>query len=119
VIGRRWLPPVLWAAFILVLTSIPGADIPSIGIEHVDKLVHFTMYGILGWLAARAFWRGRARRVAVIIGIAIAAFGAFDEWHQQFIPGRSMELLDWSADTLGAATGVTVAVIRRPRGPHT
>ena len=37
--------------------------------------------------------------------LAIAAFGAVDEWHQQFIPRRSMSLHDWFADSAGALLG--------------
>ncbi len=36
------------------------------------------------------------------VGVA-SAFGASDEWHQSFVPGRSAELADWVADTAGAA----------------
>ncbi|HXY31879.1 MAG TPA: VanZ family protein [Gemmatimonadaceae bacterium] len=111
----RWVPPLLWAAFILVLTSIPGSMIPSVGIPNLDKLVHLTLYGVLGLLTARAVWRPGAKRVALTVALGISLFGALDEWHQQFIPGRSMEVLDWTADTLGAACGIAVASILRGR----
>jgi VanZ family protein len=49
---------------------------------------------------------------SVVLAIAFAmAFGAFDEWHQQLIPGRSTELADWVADSIGAAVGASVAAI--------
>ena len=38
-------------------------------------------------------------------------FGVSDEVHQSFTPGRSMEIADWVADTLGA----TVAVLAYTR----
>ena len=34
------------------------------------------------------------------------AFGAVDEWHQSFTPGRTTELIDWLFDALGAAAAV-------------
>ena len=101
--SRRWLPPTLWAAFILILTSIPGSHIPVLPFRNFDKVVHLTIYGVLGWLTARAWLSGpRATAVALLAILAISFFGAMDEWHQQFIPQRSMDLLDWAADTTGA-----------------
>lgn len=110
--SRRWLPPTLWAAFILILTSIPGSHIPVLPIRNLDKVVHLTIYGILGWLTARAWANGsRATAVAMVAIAAISFFGAMDEWHQQFIPQRSMDLLDWAADTTGAAAGILLALL--------
>ncbi len=119
--ARRWGPPAVWAALMLVLTSLPGSALPQVDGRGLDKLVHLTLYAILGWLATRATEaRGvRAWRRALAIVAGIALFAAADEWHQQFIPGRSMELLDWISDTAGAALGaaarvaMTTAALRR------
>jgi VanZ family protein len=114
--ARRWLPPLVWAACILVTTSIPGAHLPRVDVPGLDKAVHLGLYGVLGWLAARAVWtRGGGARDAAFAFVAIAVFGALDEWHQQFIPGRSMEFLDWVADSTGALAGVAVAALTRRR----
>ena len=37
---------------------------------------------------------------------AVSCFGATDEWHQLFVPGRSCELGDWVADSLGGGLGL-------------
>ena len=114
--SRRWLPPILWAAFILILTSIPGSHIPVLPIRNFDKVVHLTIYGVLGWLTARAWMNGsRALAVAMLAIAAISLFGAMDEWHQQFIPQRSMDILDWAADTTGATAGIVLALVRARR----
>jgi VanZ family protein len=107
---RRWAPPTVWAAIILILTSLPGADIPRLNFADADKLAHGTLYAILGLLSVRA--SGRPRRpawVLVIVLGSVALLGALDEWHQQFISGRCVEFLDWVADCLGAAVGVVAA----------
>jgi VanZ family protein len=40
-----------------------------------------------------------------ILAIGITSlYGASDEFHQFFTPNRSVEILDWLADTAGAAT---------------
>ena len=109
--SQRWLPPLLWAAFILILTSIPGSHLPVLPAHNFDKIVHLAIYGVLGWLTARA-WSGGSRALAAALAVVvlISCFGALDEWHQQFIPQRSMDLLDWAADTAGATIGVLLAI---------
>ena len=113
---RQWGPPVLWAAFILLLTSIPGSDLPRVSFmsfRDSDKLVHAAMYAIFAWLATRTLLRtGRPlHQVILVVLLGIALFAAADEWHQQFIPGRSMDAFDWLADFSGAAIGTLVAVV--------
>jgi VanZ family protein len=105
------LPPLLWAALILILTSIPGSHLPVLPFRNFDKIVHLTIYGVLGWLTARAWANGSRISAVALAAIAlISCFGALDEWHQQFIPRRSTDLLDWTADTTGAAIGVMLAI---------
>ena len=36
------------------------------------------------------------------IGVA-SLYGITDEWHQYYVPGRFSDVMDWIADTLGAA----------------
>jgi VanZ family protein len=113
---RQWGPPVFWAAFILLLTSIPGSDLPHVGFMSFhasDKLVHCTMYGIFAWLATRSLVRAGRPLIqsVVLVMLGIALFGALDEWHQQFIPGRSMDVLDWLADLSGATIGTLLAAV--------
>lgn len=114
--ARQWWPPALWAAFILLLTSVPGSDLPHLSFlsfHSIDKVVHGTMYGIFAWLATRSLVRaGRPVGQAILIVVlGIAIFGAVDEWHQQFIPGRSMDMFDWMADVSGAIIGTSAAVM--------
>lgn len=113
---RQWGPPALWAAFILLLTSIPGSDIPHVSFmsfRDSDKLVHGTMYAIFAFLAVRSLLRaGRPLLQAVlVVMVGIAIFAALDEWHQQFIPGRSMDVFDWLADISGATIGTLAATM--------
>ena len=106
---RRWLPPAMWAGFILVLTSIPTLpDVTGgIPIPHIDKVVHLFLYAVLGWLVTRTLrTRHFASLGAALIGIAV--FGVLDEWHQQFF-GRDPNLVDWIADVIGASLGIAAA----------
>ncbi|HEX5831679.1 MAG TPA: VanZ family protein [Gemmatimonadaceae bacterium] len=110
----HWLPALLWAVGVLVITSIPNARVPSA--PHLDKVGHFAMYLGLGALVARALRpRARAATVAAATLMGIAAFAALDEVHQRFVPGRSASHADWVADVLGAGVGVlvTTTALRR------
>jgi VanZ family protein len=70
-------------------------------------IAHFGFYGVMGFLFV--LWRretGAGAAAAVICtSIFAALLGAVDEFHQQWIPGRSMELLDWAADFAGGTAG--------------
>jgi hypothetical protein len=105
----RWLPPILWAALILVGTSWPSISVGPDDTVGLDKVMHFVAYGMLGLLVRRALVAPSSLGVGVLIVLALSAFGAADEWHQAFILGRSASVFDWIADTLGAATGVLAA----------
>jgi VanZ family protein len=106
----RWWPPVAWAVCILVATWIPGATLPRVNAPPgTDKVVHFLFFAVLGYLTLASMrGRGNVRAVLVVL-IVIAMFGAMDEYVQQFIPGRSMELFDWLADLAGASVGLMLS----------
>lgn len=85
------------------------------GFSGADKLVHGAFYGILAALVVRAMLRiGGWKRLATT-AIALSAFGAVDEWHQGFIPGRSPSIADWGADSIGALVGLLTATAARQR----
>jgi VanZ family protein len=89
----------------LLLTSVPGSAIPRPLIPY-DKVVHFTAYGLFAVLLTRAIFQVGALWRSVLFTLVIAAaFGAADEWHQRFVPGRRTDLADWRADFIGAAGG--------------
>ena len=49
--------------------------------------------------------------------IFAALLGAVDEFHQQWIPGRSMEFLDWAADFAGGTAGGFCSAVAASRIP--
>ena len=95
-----------WVALTLTLTSIPNPEFAS-SFPGADKIAHFGFYGVAGFLFV--LWRreiGTGSAMAVVWAAIFAALlGAVDEFHQQWIPGRSMELLDWVADFAGGTAG--------------
>lgn len=96
-----WLPAVAWAATIYWLSSRPTVPAPEI--PNVDKVAHFGAYAVFGALLSFAAERSR---LPVLAAVAIGVlYGASDEIHQMYVPGRSPDVLDWAAD----AAGVTAA----------
>lgn len=98
---RLWGPAVLWAALLFALSSRSALPLPQP--SGIDKVEHFAAYAVLGALLARA-----SSGSGVWLGWAILAgllFGASDEWHQAFVPGRDSSALDWVADAFGTLAG--------------
>ena len=107
-----WVPALAWAGLIFLLSSQPSPAVQPPSIPHGDKLAHAGAYAILAWLAARALLAGgtapaRALLLAVLLG---SLYGASDELHQSFVPGRDADPLDWAADAAGALLGAAAAV---------
>jgi hypothetical protein len=92
---------VLLAAAIIVASG--RGEVAAPPVLDFDKIAHFSIYGLLATLVARAWFDGRRLWWAVLI---VSLFGMSDEWHQSFTPGRSVEVLDWLADTAGACLAV-------------
>jgi VanZ family protein len=92
-----------WCSSLSTIPSPPGA----LSYYHI----HIAAYAGLAILTARALARGRMQRVTayVVIGaIAISSlYGVTDEYHQLFVPGRTFDVRDIFADTLGAAAGAS------------
>ena len=110
-------PIVLWMGTIFALSS--QSTLPTPNVSHFDKFAHASVYGALGLLFARAFrGYGRLPWTAFALGVLAASlYGATDEVHQMFTPGRSPDVFDWVADTLGASAGAGVWLwffLRRP-----
>lgn len=95
-----------WMGVIFYFSSQTG---DQVGIPSPwDKFVHAGVYGLLGWLLARA--TGKAAW-----GWALAVlYGVSDEFHQHFVPGRQADVLDLLADAVGAFLGSRLA-LQKPR----
>jgi len=90
------------------------SDIPGpIGSWFSDTNLHMACYGGFALFVLRALARGRW--TGVTVGVVTAAwllatlYGASDEWHQMYVPGRSPELRDLVNDAVGALVAVGAA----------
>lgn len=91
---------------ILLLTLMPSDGIPSVGIPHIDKVVHFLMFGAFSsvMLFDYSRFRGRLNKWQVITAalISTAAGGAIELLQMSMGMGRGAEWGDFIADALGA-----------------
>ena len=74
------------------------------GFQH--RLAHLAAFGLVGLLAGWAF-HGIPRAVFWAV-LLTSVFGATDEWHQSFTPGRRAAIDDWAMDTASAAIALYV-----------
>jgi VanZ family protein len=99
-----WAPVALLLAYEFYLSS--QSRLPTFGIllPHFDKLAHSTYFFLTGTFFMRAARFGEAwtaRRSALVLVAGGFLYGCLDEFHQSFVPGRSVEAADVLADTLG------------------
>lgn len=106
----------LWALFILVLTLLPGSNMPKTTILSFDKIAHFGIFCMLFLLLAVGFTKQYTfrplKKKPVEFAFALSvAYGVVIEIIQIFIPGRSFELLDVVANSIGVGLGLGVFYI--------
>lgn len=113
---KIWGPAALWAAVLFLLSALPGVDaaVPFL-FPGADKVAHFVLYAVLGGCLAWGRWRGGSAIPVWTLVAAGVAYGASDEWHQSFVPGRDPSVGDWTADTLGVVLGYMIfsSILRR------
>lgn len=103
-----WFPVLIYCVIIFIVSSMQRPPIPDIDIPNFDKFLHMVEYGILSYLTIRALTGSEVRlpRGGLIMLAVIFAtlYGASDEIHQIFVPGKSADILDLLADFIGAST---------------
>jgi VanZ family protein len=124
-LARYWLPLLAWMGMIFYLSAQPNLPSPP-ELWLVTLLAtgaHFGLYALLAfwwWRALRSLQRGPSGReergkVVLLLAFLISVlYGASDEFHQSFVPGRDPSLLDLLVDAAGAAMALWV-IWRRQR----
>lgn len=107
---RTWIPALVWALFILLLTLMPAQVVPGgglLGRYHLDKVVHAVLFGVFLVLLVRALGWGAGREQGgawrLFLGALLAiAYGALTEVLQELTgAGRRGDVWDLVADALG------------------
>ncbi len=98
-------PWLLMMILITIESSLTGFELPPLGLEIEDKLIHALVFGVLGWLIARGFHLEKKPvlnrhfvTIAIVLGLA---FAVSDEFHQSLVSGRDADVLDLVADWVG------------------
>jgi VanZ family protein len=103
-----------WLLTMVALSSTP--DLPTLKLRtsgseiRLDYFIHFCEYGLLAFLA---FLSSVNKNLAMslkkytFITLALSLFAFIDEYHQIFIPGRTVNI----KDTISNLTGIFTALI--------
>jgi len=91
--------------------GVPGSDIPPL-FPYQDVVYHFTIYLLLAFSFARALSRTNTDisilKVFIFTVVFVLFYGISDEFHQSFVPNRSVSGFDVFIDTLGGFSGAII-----------
>jgi VanZ family protein len=104
-----YVPLAIYWIALLIGTSLPTVSVPSVAFG--DKIAHFAAYLILSALLSLSLLFQNKNDMlkskhTIWAFIIVSFYGGLDEIHQGFIPGRSQDIFDWLADSIGALAGV-------------
>ncbi|MCS7463351.1 VanZ family protein [Paenibacillus doosanensis] len=119
---------ILWCVMIFCITSSPAATSTSTSsvirseiqakpatIHKIDfgvrKAAHVTLFGVLAVLLYTAI--GERKVAAVTAWIGATLYGATDEIHQMFAPGRTPSVTDVGIDSAGALAALILFYLLR------
>ena len=100
-------PAALYYAFIFYLSS-RSYDI-KIDILFFDRVIHLVEFAFLGFLISFGYFMSLKSSLmikAVLTTCSGILLGGLDEFHQYFIPRRSVEFFDVIADAVGILIGL-------------
>ncbi|MCX6767198.1 MAG: VanZ family protein [Candidatus Micrarchaeota archaeon] len=113
-LASAWLPVALYMAVIFYFSSMPLPPTAEAGVLS-NKILHVVEYAGLGLLVARAAKKhgleNPSLRLVVLAFVFAFAYGASDEIHQFFVPGRHMAFTDALLDSFGGLIGGTINVV--------
>jgi len=106
-------PAFVWAGVIFYVSSIPGDKLPHIVHYFNDKFLHtvfFCIFGILIYRFLNSFQSPdifRWKNIVIEI-LIVSMYGVSDEFHQSFVPGRTVDVKDATADAFGGLLAALV-----------
>ncbi len=124
---RYFWPAGLWVFIVLLLTGLPGNDLPTLSsfwdAFQPDKIVHMGMFGLLFLLlSGGSFYKGgkvpvSKKLIYTYLFIAIALGGTIELLQKWVFIGRDCDIYDWIADTIGVLLALVFyyVVIENPK----
>ncbi len=108
--GKNIIVLILWTLFLLgvLLAPIGGSVIPgSLRFEHFDKVVHFGLFAITGFVSVYGANFRNQFRYRMLFGAVFSLFlAASTEYGQSLLPFRDMSIYDLLADIVGLGVGL-------------
>jgi len=106
IILHKYKWTILWSIFVVVLTGIPGDNIPKnnwLDKLMIDKVVHISMYAGFSFLFIFES-NGKFAALGLLLGIL---FGVLMEIFQLYVfVSRSFDFYDMLANSIGAILGI-------------
>jgi VanZ family protein len=107
-----------WTLFIICVLLLPASDLPEFSFSRIkgfDKLIHFTIFAVAGFLWAKALndtdYKKNILILSLLLGLVISLM---TEWMQSLdLIGRSFELLDLISNIIGVIFGLTIYFLSR------
>ncbi len=113
---KFYLPALVWMAVIFTLSSMPGSTFQPMEFPDAHLVAHSLLFGVLYYFTYRALKHQDYSRLLsgfspIFALIFVVLYGASDEYHQSFTPGRSEEMKDFLIDVTAAAVVMAAVVI--------
>ena len=118
---RYQVPLFLWATVVYFLSAFPNLYMVLHLPLGIEKVVHAFLFLVLCWLAWRLFYNQEGfqmMRNSALLGAFVfcVVFGVLDEYHHNFVSGRSADPFNVVANIGGALLFVAIAVLLRRDG---
>ncbi|HTY36484.1 MAG TPA: VanZ family protein [Bacteroidota bacterium] len=112
------LPFLVWAIIVYVVSAIPFLQRFMYTPPGIEKIVHAVLFFVLCWLTWRLFYNQEGfpvMRGAALLGsfLFCLVFGFLDEYHHNFVSGRSADMNNVIANVGGAMLFVAISLLRR------
>ena len=115
---KKFIPGIAWFFLVLILICLPGDDLPKtddwMSAIYFDKWVHTGLFSVMAFLFMMPLKNidtplTKKNNTAIKICIALSIWGLTTEFIQKyFIVGRSFDLWDWAADSVGILLALIV-----------
>lgn len=94
---------------ILVAVLMPADDVPSVTIPNIDKLVHVGMFSFLTLCFYGEYFFGNRKLPSLLLPwILLEGFAIITELLQYLAEGRSCDVKDLVADTIGIIVAIVI-----------
>ncbi len=104
---------IIWTFIIIyLLIFFKPSNIKNIDVMFIDKIIHFSLFFIESYLVTKCYILSKknSKKSLIIILIPLVIFSIMIEVIQVYLPFRSYDLFDLSANILGFFIGSFIAI---------